>query len=1022
MGIRTPAPATTITAVLACLLATVGGALTSSPAAAVDCTGGTTTTWTGLGDGHGWADAANWDAGAPTDTGSAVVGSAVLAVDGITGTVCGLTVSGPASVPGPALTGALTVVGDAAVSGASSWSGTLMSTQSLTVAASADLALGDGAVVTIASAGTLGAGALVHGPASPPAVAPVIATPGTLTLGGAATMDGVALALQPRDGGAGILELAGSTLTLTGTAVSTMSAGTALTSSAAGGALVAASGAQLVVTTGATVQQPASLRLTTGSTLGQDGGAATISGTGGLNWQAGSVAGDITLSLPALLDGGGTRLVPDGSTLTNNNELTVADGVLDLRGTLVNNQGLTLRPGSTVRGTDTNPSLLSNVVGATVAVEPTSSGGNAVLDGAHLSNAGTLSVPVKSRLVLGSTGTQTTSDLLDGGILSAPGLPSDSSDKGTLQVTRGATLRLSGQTRLDKAVLLLDDPTGTGSTARVQAGSATATLTATNQGDGFFSWRSGILVGALTIDKLSLDITSTSGTAHRVLEGLDDAHPGLLSLGGTAVLNPATVELAAKAKLVVTGTLTLASAPGGIDPVGALDGQQLLVATGGQLRHIAQSTTPTGSSSSTSPMTISVPVLNNGTVTLETSLNVPAGYTQDVGAGAPPTADAPVTGLFGTAVLSSSNGTSAGPITLVQGGLGGTGTVEANPLTTGTGFLHPGTSSATGTMTLKGPVQLGSGTDLQIVLKGPTEHDRLVVQPLTVGANTYPGTLALSGQISGLSSEAYDPPYGTSVPDVVTFASRTGTFSSGFSSGTSNGLGWRPTYPKPTSVALSIADVAPPAIGIAANPAFTQLGSQRFTYAAVDNRSGVKSYDVRYRFGNPSTGWSGLAYPGPWQGTTATSVSHDRLQEGITYCFSVRARDNALNTTAWSQELCTARMYDDRAASASAGWTRPGGQPGWNDGTYSRTTTLGATLKRAGTFRRVALTGQRCPTCGAVVIYSNGTLIGKLNLAGSATGLTSWVSPVLKSRTAMVTIKVITSGRPVAIDAIGIAR
>jgi len=1013
---------TLLTGVIALLLAGGGGVLTSTPAAAATCTG-VTTSWTGLGDGHGWSDPANWDQGVPTDTGSAVVGSAALTVDGITGTVCDLTVSGPLAAPGPALSGQLTVAGDAALGGATSWAGTLMSTQSLTVPAGADLALGDGTVVTVAGPGTLGAGALVHGPASTPSVAPALAVPGTLSLGGAATMDGVSLQVLPQAAGAGSVQLAGSTLTLRGAAVSSMREGTTLSSSTANGALVVGSGARLVVTTGASVQQPASLRLTAGSTLGQDGGSSIISGTGTLNWQAGTLAGDVTFGLPALLDGGGTRVVPMGSTLTNTGQLTVADGRIDLLGTLVNTARVQLRPGVTVAGAPGGPSTLSNPLGATLAVEPVSAGGTAVLDGVHLTNAGAISVPSKERLVLGSSGAVTVSDLLDGGTLSSPSAPVTTSDpQGMLQVAQGSTLRVSGQTTLAMATLLLDDPSGDGSAARLVAGSVIATLKSAELGGGGFSWRSGTIAGALTIDKLTTDITSTSGASKRVLEGLDDAHPGVLRLGGTATLNPTLVSLAAKAKLVVTGTLTLASSPGGVEALGALDGQQVVIATGGTLRHVAQSTTPNGSSNSTAAMTIAVPVLNNGTVTLETSLNVAAGYIQDVAVGAPTSATPPVTGLFGSAVLSGSNGSTAvAPITLVRGGLGGTGTVEANPLSTGTGFLHPGTAGATGTLTVKGNVVLGSGTDLQIVLKSATDHDKLVVLPLTVGSLTLPGNIALGGTISGLS-QGYNPVYGTTVTEAVKSVSRTGTFTTGASSGLSNGFGWRPLYPDATTVSLRVTDTSPPAIGIAGNSPFTQFTSQRFTYSAVDNKSGVDSFDVRWQQATPTSPYGAWTYPATWQSTRNTSQTLTGLVPGHTYCFSVRARDFAHNVTGWSQPLCTARMLDDRNLTASSGWTRPGGLSGWYNGTYSRTVSAGATLKRGGTFTRVAFTAQKCPGCGNVVIYSGTTRIGSLSLSSATSAVTSWVSPVLTSRNAVVTLRVSGGGHPVTIDAFGLAR
>ena len=57
-----------------------------------------------------------------------------------------------------------------------------------------------------------------------------------------------------------------------------------------------------------------------------------------------------------------------------------------------------------------------------------------------------------------------------------------------------------------------------------------------------------------------------------------------------------------------------------------------------------------------------------------------------------------------------------------------------------------------------------------------------------------------------------------------------------------------------------------------------------------------------------------------------------------------------------------------------------------------------------------------------MLVYSGPTRIGSLSLNSTTTGLTSWVSPVLTSRTAVVTLKVSTGGHPVTIDAFGLAR
>ncbi len=76
------------------------------------------------------------------------------------------------------------------------------------------------------------------------------------------------------------------------------------------------------------------------------------------------------------------------------------------------------------------------------------------------------------------------------------------------------------------------------------------------------------------------------------------------------------------------------------------------------------------------------------------------------------------------------------------------------------------------------------------------------------------------------------------------------------------------------------------------------------SWSATDQTglSGVKNQDVRYRqkfgssYGAYTTWKSAVATPGS---ATFTGARFN------TYCFSSRARDNALNTSAWSTEKCT---------------------------------------------------------------------------------------------------------------------
>ncbi|MEP6762214.1 MAG: hypothetical protein ABJA93_12730, partial [Sporichthyaceae bacterium] len=104
-----------------------------------------------------------------------------------------------------------------------------------------------------------------------------------------------------------------------------------------------------------------------------------------------------------------------------------------------------------------------------------------------------------------------------------------------------------------------------------------------------------------------------------------------------------------------------------------------------------------------------------------------------------------------------------------------------------------------------------------------------------------------------------------------------------------------------------------------------------------------------------TSSWSGTSGGLGWKpyyddvDTTSRSQTQTGLPNGYTYCFSVRARDRAGNVTQWSVPLCTAKMYDDRALSASGIWTRATGRSGFYQGSYSKSTRRYATLRMTGT-------------------------------------------------------------------------
>lgn len=207
-------------------------------------------------------------------------------------------------------------------------------------------------------------------------------------------------------------------------------------------------------------------------------------------------------------------------------------------------------------------------------------------------------------------------------------------------------------------------------------------------------------------------------------------------------------------------------------------------------------------------------------------------------------------------------------------------------------------------------------------------------------------------------------------------------------------------------------------------PAFTEQTTQPIDYGLHWEDWRAASYDLRFRVASPTTAPGPWQYPHSWQRATVTEQSLVNLSAGITYCFSVRARDDLGAVTDWSPPKCTARMYDDAALPPSPGWTRVSGQPGFYLGSYTATRTKDAALSVSGTFSRVSVSAYRCPECGVLDVYVGTRLVRRLNLASSAAGagLWQWTSSPMTDRTSTVTFKVHSNDRVVAIDGFGLLR
>jgi hypothetical protein len=163
--------------------------------------------------------------------------------------------------------------------------------------------------------------------------------------------------------------------------------------------------------------------------------------------------------------------------------------------------------------------------------------------------------------------------------------------------------------------------------------------------------------------------------------------------------------------------------------------------------------------------------------------------------------------------------------------------------------------------------------------------------------------------------------------------------------------------------------------------------------------------------------------PTAWTKVTTTSLDYPSLVPGATYCFSARARDTYGNVSTWSAPRCTSRALDDRSLRVGTGWAAKT-SAGYYFNTLLAGSKTGVVLTRpSAQVARIALVATRCPTCGIVGVYVDSTLVGTVNLAASTT-LRQQVIPLrpFALRTGTVVVKVLSSGKLVQVDGLGISR
>ena len=286
------------------------------------------------------------------------------------------------------------------------------------------------------------------------------------------------------------------------------------------------------------------------------------------------------------------------------------------------------------------------------------------------------------------------------------------------------------------------------------------------------------------------------------------------------------------------------------------------------------------------------------------------------------------------------------------------------------------------------------------------------VEADVVNANTTDQLSVLSGTTWYAESA---PVPGTATPSATLEATGCDSSSSCFAVGTNGEKGL---------IEHITVTTAPPSVKLTTPAApFTLASSTKVSWTGTPGGAAITHYKVQEKKAAWNGGFGAWTTPSAWSNLSASTTHVTAgLSVGVDTCFRVEAFDSAGHSS-FSTTRCTAMPLDDKSLTASSGWSRVS-TSGYYQDSYSSDTHLHATLTRTGAeFDRVALVATKCPTCGKVGIYSGSTQLATVDLHASST--THQVTVVLarvSQRTATVTIKVLTSGKTIQIDGLGLTR
>ena len=208
-------------------------------------------------------------------------------------------------------------------------------------------------------------------------------------------------------------------------------------------------------------------------------------------------------------------------------------------------------------------------------------------------------------------------------------------------------------------------------------------------------------------------------------------------------------------------------------------------------------------------------------------------------------------------------------------------------------------------------------------------------------------------------------------------------------------------------------------------PVFVTERTIRLRWGALPAFGAITTYDIdRVTAWDESGNATGFE---TWRAGTTSTNGAVTGTPGAEYCWRARAHDADQRTSKWTSD-CTTLPHDDAVFERSAGWSTIRDKR-YYLGRASTSTRRGATLTIDVKTPGLALFATTCPTCGKIQIIVGGEADETISLKSKVrhdralvwfgdNGQQGYGFDEESGQDGHIVIKVVSSGRPVTIDAL----